>query len=158
MTGSGLAAVLALAVLVLAAGCANVPTSGLLQSTKQPSGVGGEQQGSDCCGLVMKGPHDGWSPAQVVLNFILASADFADHRAVAREYLTRAASASWQPGPGPAVTVIAQPPTPGPTSFPFGSRNRPTSRSACRCWARSPRAASTFPSPAGRRSSSRGSP
>ena len=69
----------------------------------------------------MNGPHDGWSPAQVVVNFILASADFFDHRAVAREYLTRAANASWQPGPGPAVTVIAQPPTPGPTSFPFGS-------------------------------------
>ncbi len=70
----------------------------------------------------MNGPSDGWNPMQVVLNFILASADFADHRAVAREYLTRAASASWQPGPGPAVTVIAQPPTPGSTSLPFGSR------------------------------------
>ena len=122
MTGPGLAAVLALAILVLAAGCANVPASGLLQSTNLPSSVGGEQQGSDCCGLIMNGPSDGWTPMKVVLNFILASADFADHRAVAREYLTRAASASWQPGPGPAVTVIAQPPTPGPTSLPFGSR------------------------------------
>ena len=110
--------------LVVAAGCANVPSSGLLQSTNMPSSVGGEQQGSDCCGLVMKGPRDGWTPMQIVLNFILASADFADHRAVAREYLTRAASTSWQPGPGPAVTVIAQPPSPGPTSLPFGSRGR----------------------------------
>ena len=107
----------------LAAGCADVPTSGLLQHTALPAGGGGEQQGTDCCGLIMSGPASGWTPAQIVQNFLLASADFGDHHAIAREYLTRSASRSWQPGPGPAVTVIAQSPTVLPVRRPFGSQN-----------------------------------
>ena len=102
---------IALVTVFLAAGCAAVPTSGLLQTTNLPSGNGGVQQGSDCCGLIMNPPGSGWSPEQIVLNFILASADFDDHHAVARQYLTAAASKAWHPGPGPGVTVIAQPPT-----------------------------------------------
>jgi Lipoprotein LpqB beta-propeller domain/Sporulation and spore germination len=102
----------ALVTVFLAAGCAAVPTSGLLQTTNLPSGNGGVQQGSDCCGLIMRPPEPGWGPQQIVLNFILASADFGDHHAVARRYLTPAASKAWLPGPGPAVTVIADPPKP----------------------------------------------
>lgn len=100
----------ALVMAFLAAGCAAVPTSGLMQTTNLPSGSGGVQQGSDCCGLIMSPPASGWGPAQMVLNFILASADFRDHHAIARHYLTPAASRAWLPGPGPAVTVIAKPP------------------------------------------------
>jgi Lipoprotein LpqB beta-propeller domain/Sporulation and spore germination len=102
----------ALAMVFLAAGCAAVPTSGLLQTTNLPSGNGGVQQGSDCCGLIMSPPAPGWGPEQIVLNFILASADFRDHHAIARQYLAPAASKAWQPGPGPAVTVIAKSPKP----------------------------------------------
>jgi Lipoprotein LpqB beta-propeller domain/Sporulation and spore germination len=105
---AGLVAGLALA--MLAAGCAAVPTNGLLQSTNVPSGNGGVQPGHDCCGLIMRTPVSGWGPAQIVRSFILASADFTDHHAIARQYLTPAANRQWQPGPGPAVTVIAQPP------------------------------------------------
>ncbi len=113
----------ALAGVTLAAGCADVPTSGLLQHTARPAGTGGVQQGTDCCGLIMSAPASGWSPSQIVQNFLLASADFADHHAIAREYLTRSASRSWQPGPGLAVTVIAQPPRVLPYRRPFGSQN-----------------------------------
>ena len=113
----------ALAGMTLAAGCASVPTSGLLQHTALPAGNGGEQQGTDCCGLVMSAPAPGWSPSQIVQNFLLASADFGDHHAIARQYLTPAASRSWQPGPGPAVTVIAQPPRVPSTRRPYGSQN-----------------------------------
>jgi two-component system sensor histidine kinase MtrB len=113
----------ALVAMTLAAGCADVPTSGLLQHTKLPAGAGGEQQGSDCCGYIMTGPGPGSSPSQIVLGFLLASADFGSHHEIARQYLTRAASRSWQPGPGPAVTVIAGPPTVTPAPPPFGSRN-----------------------------------
>jgi Lipoprotein LpqB beta-propeller domain/Sporulation and spore germination len=101
----------ALVTAFLAAGCAAVPTSGLLQTTNLPSGNGSVQQRSDCCGLIMSPPATGWGPATIVLNFILASADFRDHHAIARQYLTPAASKAWRPGPGPAVTVIAKQPT-----------------------------------------------
>ncbi len=113
----------ALAGMILAAGCADVPTSGLLQHTALPAGGGGGQQGTNCCGLIMSPPAPGWSPSQIVQSFLLASADFGDHHAIAREYLTGAASRSWQPGPGPAVTVIAQPPTIMSARRPFGSQN-----------------------------------
>ena len=113
----------AMAAMTLAAGCADVPTSGLLQHTTRPAGAGGEQQGSDCCGYIMIGPGPGLSPSQIVQGFLLASADFGNHHEIARQYLTRAASRSWQPGPGPAVTVVAGPPTVTPAPTPFGSRN-----------------------------------
>jgi hypothetical protein len=103
--------VVALAALAMVAGCAEVPVSGPLQSTKLPAGVGGQQQGTRCCGQIMSPPQPGWSPTQMVLNFIVAGSDFTEDHAIARQYLTAAASASWQPGPGPAVTVIAS--TPG---------------------------------------------
>ena len=94
-----------------------------MQHTSLPPGGGGGQQGTNCCGLIMSPPAPGWSASQIVRSFLLASADFGDHHAIAREYLTGAASRSWQPGPGPAVTVIAQPPTIVSARQPFGSQN-----------------------------------
>ena len=106
--------VVALAALVTVAGCAEVPVSGPLQSTKLPSSVGGQQQGTLCCAQIMSPPQPGWSPTLIVQNFILASADFTEDHAIARQYLTASANSSWRPGPGPAVTVIAQPPDVSP--------------------------------------------
>jgi hypothetical protein len=99
--------VVALAALATVAGCAEVPVSGPLQSTKLPATIGGQQQGTLCCAQIMSPPKPGWSPSLIVQNFVLASADFTDGHAVARQYLTASANSSWQPGPGPAVTVIA---------------------------------------------------
>ena len=113
----------AMVAVTLAAGCADVPTSGLLQHTAVPAGAGGEQEGTSCCGYIMTGPGRGSSPSQIVQGFLLASADFGNHHEIARQYLTKAASRSWQPGPGPAVTVIAGPPSVTPSPPPFGSRN-----------------------------------
>ena len=50
----------------------------------------------------------------MVTNFLLASADFGHHHPIARQYLTGAANSGLQPGPGPAVTVIARPRTARP--------------------------------------------
>jgi len=111
----------AIAALVFAAGCGDVPTSGLLQHTALP-GTGG-QQGTVCCGVIVSPPASGSSPSEIVENFLLAGTDFGDHHAIARQYLTRAANRSWQPGPGPAVTVIARPPTVSSTHRPFGSQD-----------------------------------
>jgi hypothetical protein len=102
--------VAALAALATVAGCAEVPVSGPLASTKLPASVGGQQQGTLCCAQIMSPPQPGWSPVTIVQNFILAGADFTDGHAIARQYLTPAANSSWQPGPGPAVIVIAQAP------------------------------------------------
>ncbi len=113
----------ALAGMTLVAGCADVPTSGLLQHTALPAGGGGAQPGSHCCAVIFNSPAPGWSPSQIVQNFLLAGADFADHHAIARKYLTAAANRSWQPGPGPAVTVIADPgPRVTPAQRLFGSQ------------------------------------
>jgi hypothetical protein len=100
----------ALVALATVAGCADVPVSGPLQYTKQPASGGAQQQGTHCCAPVMSPPQPGWSPVQIVQGFIQASADFGENHAIARQYLTAAASSSWQPGPGPAVTVIATAP------------------------------------------------
>jgi Lipoprotein LpqB beta-propeller domain/Sporulation and spore germination len=106
--------VVALAALATVAGCAEVPVSGPLQSSKLPASVGGQQQGTRCCGQIMSPPQPGWSPTQMVLNFIVAGSDFTEDHAIARQYLTSAANASWHPGPGPAVTVIASTPDVSP--------------------------------------------
>ena len=113
----------ALVTVFLAAGCAAVPTSGLMQTTNLPSGNSGVQQSSDCCGLIMDPPAPGWDPRDIVLNFILASADFGHRHAIARQYLTPAASKAWLPGPGPAVTVIAKAPSMTFTRRPVSAPN-----------------------------------
>jgi Lipoprotein LpqB beta-propeller domain/Sporulation and spore germination len=106
----------------LAAGCAAVPTSGVVQSATIPPGPGGAAgSGRSCCGLIMQGPDSDWGPQQIVSNFLLASANFANDHAIAREYLTKAANKAWHPGS--AVTVVAQPPTVTLARRPFRSQN-----------------------------------
>jgi Lipoprotein LpqB beta-propeller domain len=95
----------ALAALV-ASGCATIPSAGPVQST--PPAAGGS--GSACCRLIVTPPQPDWRPEQVVKGFLLASAQFAHGHAVAREYLTPAASRSWQPLS--SVTILAQAPAP----------------------------------------------
>jgi lipoprotein LpqB-like beta-propeller protein/sporulation and spore germination protein len=104
----GLAMLAATAVLaaLLAAGCATIPSAGPVNSAPTPAPPGGG--GSGCCELIVKGPQQGWNPEQVVSNFLLASSSFAHSHAIAREYLTPAASRLWQPRG--AVTILAQTP------------------------------------------------
>jgi len=90
---------------LLATGCATIPDSGPVLSTPTPAPPGG---GVTSAGLVVEGPERGWTPVQVVSGFLQASASFAHNHAVAREYLTAAASKLWQPGT--QVTILAQSP------------------------------------------------
>ena len=99
------AAGLAMATVLLAASCAQLPSQGLVQSTPAPQGG----SGTTCCALVMSGPQPGWLPTEIVSGFLLASASQANRNAIAREYLTPAASRSWSPGS--AVTVVGQQPS-----------------------------------------------
>ena len=114
-------AVATAALMALAAGCAAVPASGIVASATIPPGPGSAVGGGrNCCVLIMLPPQPDWGPQQIVSNFLLASANFANNHAVAREYLTAAASKAWHPGS--AVTVIAQPPDVTLSRRPFGSQ------------------------------------
>lgn len=94
----------ALSVTVLLSACAEVPSAGPVQSAAAPQGG----SGTNCCALIMRGPQPGWSPTEIVSGFLLASASFAHGNAIARQYLTPAASRSWQPGS--AVTIVDEQP------------------------------------------------
>jgi hypothetical protein len=91
---------------VLACGCAAIPSSGRPQeaAAAAPQGNGVPQ----CCRVLVQPPQVGWSPTEVVQNFLLASSIFADNYRVARAYLTPLASKRWHPGP--EVTILSGPP------------------------------------------------
>ena len=105
----------------MAAGCAAVPVSGGVVSATIPPGPGsGTDSGQSCCGVIMNAPQPDWGPQQIVTGFLLASANFRDDHAAAREYLTAAASKAWRPGS--AVTVVAQSPVVTLPQRPFRSQ------------------------------------
>lgn len=91
---------------VLASGCAAIPSSGVVQSTPTPQAPGGAV--GDCCDMIMRGPQPGWSPQQVVRNFLLASALVSNNFATARKYLTPSANKGWSPRS--PVTILARSP------------------------------------------------
>jgi Lipoprotein LpqB beta-propeller domain/Sporulation and spore germination len=91
---------------LLAAGCATIPAAGPAGHTAVPAQPQGS--GAGCCELIVEPPQPGWTPEQMVSNFLLASASFAHGHAIARTYLTPAASRSWRPRP--PVTILAQTP------------------------------------------------
>ncbi len=96
---------LVVAAAVVASGCSVIPSGNGPQAASAPpppAGAGG------CCGLVVRPPQVGWSPEVVVSNFLLASAISANDYALARQYLTKAASAAWRPGG--AVTILTTEP------------------------------------------------
>jgi hypothetical protein len=88
-------------VVMLAGGCAALPTSGGPQSAKVPPPRGGGI--SPCCGLLVGPPQPTWSAPAVVSNFLLASLFSAHNYAVARTYLTKSANALWHPGSEVAI-------------------------------------------------------
>jgi hypothetical protein len=94
------------AAVMVASGCSVIPAENGLQSASAPRSPAG---GGPCCGLLVRPPQVGWNAAQVVTNFLLASAVVAHNYRVAREYLTGTAASSWHPGT--AVTILAKEPT-----------------------------------------------
>jgi hypothetical protein len=102
---------------VVASGCSVIPGGNGPQPASAPAPPAGA---GPCCGLRVRGPQGDWSPAEVVTNFLLASAIGAHHYAAARQYLTAKASRAWHPGS--AVTILTQAPAlsqlPGRVSAP----------------------------------------
>ena len=88
-----------LAAVCFLAGCAQVPTSGPVE---QGEGV---QAGVDepFIRVLPQVPTAGMSPVSVVRGFLAASASFDGDHAVARDYLTPAAAASWDASAGVVV-------------------------------------------------------
>jgi Lipoprotein LpqB beta-propeller domain/Sporulation and spore germination len=123
-TGARTAAA-ALAVAVVAAGCATVPTNGPVQQVG--SAQNGLSQAQEYSQPIAVGPEPGWKPTQIVDGFLAASASFAGDHQIAKEYLDPAAQAAWHPGW--AVTVVRGQPKatsvgPFPKSVPNQSDQR----------------------------------
>lgn len=88
-----------LAVAALVAGCAGIPTSGPIQQGPEvPDG-----QADQVIRVIVRPPQPDMTPTQIVSGFIEASASFEDDHAIARQYLTADAAASWDPSVGTRV-------------------------------------------------------
>lgn len=81
--------------------CATLPPGGPVQVNGLQGGNGPDQQGVQ---FVPVGPGAGWSAAQIVEGFLIASASFANDHAVARQYLAPQYRSAWKPGW--AATVV----------------------------------------------------
>lgn len=86
------AAAFALALLVVLAGCARIPTSG-------PVGKSSEGSAGNLSAPVFlpAAPQAGASPETIIDYFYRAGSGYEDDYAVARQYLTQASSVSWKP-------------------------------------------------------------
>ncbi|MEJ5914140.1 LpqB family beta-propeller domain-containing protein [Pseudokineococcus sp. 1T1Z-3] len=82
--------VLALPLLLLLAGCVDLPRSGPVAEGPAPAADPAPR-------FVVEGPRPGASPEGVVEGFLRASAGFDDDYSVARAYLSEEAAASWRP-------------------------------------------------------------
>lgn len=88
-----------LALPMLLASCAVIPTSG---SIEQGTAVGVDPN-NQVIRVIARPPQPGMSPQEVVQGFLDASASFEGDHAVARQYLTDSESSIWKPADG--VTV-----------------------------------------------------
>lgn len=78
---------------------ANVPTSGPIEQGEQITAPSEAQ----FIRVIARGPQPGMGIAQIVRGFLDASASFEGDHAVARQYLTKTASARWSPSTGVRV-------------------------------------------------------
>ena len=108
------------AAVMVASGCSVIPSGNGPQPASAPPPPAGA---GPCCGLLVRPPQVGWSPAAVVKYFLLASAIGANDYAAARQYLTKKASAAWRPGT--AVTILTREPQ---VTEPQGRVNGPQTR------------------------------
>ena len=107
---------LALAIAVPAAGCVSMASGGPVLSYTVTQGPGAQSQHYQQ--IYPQPPRSGWTPEEIVRGFLTASASFANHQQVAREYMTPQASRTWNPNwsaivfsKGPNVTAAAYPAT-----------------------------------------------
>ena len=85
--------------MLLLAGCAGIPTSGPIQQGPEVQ----DGQADQVIRVIVRPPEPDMTPTQIVSGFIEASASFEDNHAIAREYLTPQAAATWDPAAGTRV-------------------------------------------------------
>ncbi len=82
---------------------ATVPTQGPIEQGEQ---VGGDRE-DQFIRVIARPPREGMTPAEVVQGFLDATASFDDDFAVARQFLTRSANATWDTNAGVQVYETA---------------------------------------------------
>lgn len=100
-----LPATLAAMAAVAVAGCATAPSGG---PPRRAAG-GSSQVQAYVQPLPPPGPTSYWTPEEVVLGFLHASASYAFDPAAAERYLAPSLRTKWQPGKGPVAVVGGQP-------------------------------------------------
>jgi Lipoprotein LpqB beta-propeller domain/Sporulation and spore germination len=88
-------AMLALVIAGSMAGCVSMASGGPVLSYTVTQGPGGQSQHYQQ--IYAQPPGNGWTPEAIVTGFLTASASFANHQQVAREYMTPQASRAWNP-------------------------------------------------------------
>lgn len=88
--------IVVLLAVILTAGCTEIQTAGPVQEVP----LGSEPRGLQ---IIAKPPEPGVTAVRLVENFVQAMADPGVDYAVAREYLTEASAADWNPGQGGSV-------------------------------------------------------
>jgi Lipoprotein LpqB beta-propeller domain/Sporulation and spore germination len=101
------------ALLALLAGCISEPSGGPVISYSMTQGPGGQSQ--PLPQIIAQPPAAGWSPKQIVMGFLAASASFAGGQRVAREYLTTKENRAWTPNW--SARVYSSGPTVGEPAF-----------------------------------------
>lgn len=96
-----------LAVATLAAGCATVPSGGV----PQPVPPGGGPAEAYVQPRPGPGPSADWTPRQVVVGFLHASASYVPEPQAARHFLSPSLSRTWNPGPVTVVSSLSNPKT-----------------------------------------------
>ncbi len=81
--------------IALVSACAAVPDGGVVTSATMAQNGG---QPAGFVQMIPSGPQPGWDPGTIVYGFLLASANFTNNHAIAREYLTPSAARAWRPG------------------------------------------------------------
>lgn len=87
-------------IMVLLAGCAQVPTSGPIVEVDQPVT---DVTTSSFVRVLARPPQPGMGPTEIVQGFLDAASGFEDDHAVAKEYLTDEAARQWIPAAGVRV-------------------------------------------------------
>ena len=95
----------AVGVVVAVAGCATAPSGG---PPRRATGEGSQVK-AYVQPLPPPGPTSSWTPANVVLGFLHASASYAFDPAAAERYLVPSLRKKWRPGRGPVAVVGGQP-------------------------------------------------
>lgn len=102
---------LLLAIILLLAACARVPTSGPIVEVDQPVT---DTANNSFVRVLARPPQPGMSQTEIVQGFLDAASGFEDDHAVAKEYLTTEEAARWNPTTGTRVygndtQTLAQP-------------------------------------------------